>query len=88
MNNTQEIASNIKSCAKDKKIAIGKMLSDCRLSKNTLSSMLSGGCMPSLETIILIANYLDISIDYLVGRTDIREVNRSSESNSGNPSVK
>lgn len=70
MNNSQEVANLIKTVAKSKKIAIGKMLSDCSLSVNTLSSMQSGGYYPRLEALAKIADYLDCSVDYLLGRTD------------------
>lgn len=70
MNNSQELANTIKSLAKSKKITIGQMLSDCHLSINTLSSMQSGGYLPRIETITKIADYLDVSVDYLLGRTD------------------
>lgn len=70
MNNSQEVANTIKALAKSKKIAVGKMLSDCSLSVNTLSSMQSGGYYPRLEAIARIADYLDCSVDYLLGRTD------------------
>ena len=75
MKNSQEIAITIKKMAKSKKIAIGKMLSDCDLSVNTLSSMQSGGFFPRMEAIAKIADYLDCSVDYLIGRTDVPEVN-------------
>lgn len=52
------------------------MLSDCDLSINTLSSMQAGGYYPRLEAITKIADYLDVSIDYLLGRTDKPEINR------------
>ena len=70
MHNSQEIANAIKGLAKMRKIMIGKMLSDCNLSINTLSSMQSGGYYPRLEAIAKIADYLDCSVDYLLGRTD------------------
>lgn len=76
MNNSQEVANLIKRLAKLKKIAVGKMLSDCGLSINTLSSMQSGGYYPRVEAITKIADYLDCSVDYLLGRTDEPEVNR------------
>lgn len=76
MNNSQEIANKIKLLAKERKITIGKMLSDCDLSVNTLSSMQSGGYYPRLEAIAHIADYLDCSVDYLLGRTEKPEVNR------------
>ena len=70
MNNSQEVSNLIKELAKSKKIAIGKMLSDCSLSVNTLSSMQAGGYYPRLEALAKIADYLDCSVDYLLGRTD------------------
>ena len=75
MYNSQEVANVIKSLAKSKKIAIGTMLSECNLSKNTLSSMQSGGYLPRVETLIKIADYLNCSVDYLLGRTDVPDVN-------------
>ena len=76
MRNSQEVALTIKALSKSKSIAIGTMLSDCDLSKNTLSSMQSGGFLPRAETLIKIADYLDCSVDYLLGRTDNPEVNK------------
>lgn len=73
---TQEMASVIKSFAKVKGVAIKQMLNDCQLGINTLSSMQSGGYYPRLEAIVKIADYLDVSLDYLVGRTDKPEINK------------
>ncbi len=69
MRNSQELANAIKSVAKEKKIAIGQMLSDCNLSVNTLSSMKSGGYYPRIEALASIADYLGCSMDYLLGRS-------------------
>lgn len=77
MYNSQEVANVIKRLAKSKKIAIGTMLSECNISKNTLSSMQSGGYLPRVETLIKIADYLNCSVDYLLGRTDVPDVNTS-----------
>lgn len=76
MYSSDKVAERIKSTAKDKGISIGILLSECDLSKNTLSSMRSGGFLPRAETIVRIADYLDCSIDYLLGRTDKPDVNR------------
>lgn len=70
MQNSQEVAKTIKKLAKDKNIKMGDMLSACGLSVNALSSMQSGGYYPRLEGISKIADYLNCSIDYLLGRTD------------------
>ena len=73
---SQEVANLIKALAKSKKIAVGKMLADCGLSVNTLSSMQAGGFYPRLEAIAKIADYLDCSVDYLLGRTHNPDINR------------
>lgn len=70
MNNSQNVALTIKQLAKNRNIQIKKMLADCELSINTLSTMQAGGSYPRMETIVKIAEYLDCSIDYLLGRTD------------------
>lgn len=76
MYGTQEVAAVIKKSAKVRGVTIKQMLNDCQLSINTLSSMQSGGYYPRLEAIVRIADYLDVSVDYLLGRTDKPEVNR------------
>lgn len=76
MRSSQELAIAIKTIAKSKNITIKQMLTDCALSINTLSSMQSGGYYPRLEAIARIADYLDCSVDYLLGRTDKPEVNK------------
>lgn len=76
MNNLQELAILIKSIAKSKNITIKEMLTNCKLSINTLSSMQAGGYFPRVEALAKIADYLDCSVDYLLGRTDVPEINR------------
>ena len=75
MYSTQTTADLIKLVAKSKNISIGKMLADCDLSKNALSSMQSRGSWLQANNLAKIADYLDCSIDYLLGRTDVPEVN-------------
>ena len=77
MYNSQYVAVRIKTLAKIKKITVGKMLSDCDLNKNSLSTMQSGGYLPRTEALAKIADYLDCSVDYLLGRTDNPEINRA-----------
>ena len=74
MYNSQEVANKIKTVAKAQSVTIGQMPSDCSLGVNTLSSMQSGGYYPRLEAICKIADYLNVSVDYLLGRTDIPTV--------------
>lgn len=34
------------------------------------------GCKPNYDTMLKIADYYDVSLDWLMGRTDVRQVNR------------
>lgn len=67
---SQELAITIKELAKKRKITLKELLSRCELSINTLSSMQSGGFYPRVESLVKIADCLDCSVDYLLGRTD------------------
>lgn len=70
MHTSQEIADRIKLLLKVRKITADKMLKDCDINKNALSTMY-GGSLPRVETITKIADYLDCSVDYLLGRDSI-----------------
>lgn len=67
---TIEIAKRIKLLAKERKVKISELLGACGLNKNTLSTMTSRGSMPKADTLAKIADRLDCSVDYLLGRTD------------------
>ncbi len=75
MYDSQEIATRIKSTAKSKKVSLKVMLSECNLGINTISQMSKGNDMLS-KNLARIADYLDCSVDYLLGRTDNPEVNK------------
>ena len=70
MYESYQIAEKIKAIAKSRNIVIKIMLEECGLSKNTLSSMASGGSTPKSENLAKIADYLNCSVDYLLGRVD------------------
>ena len=69
MNSSQEIAGIIRVETKRNKINISKMLFDLNLGKNVMSH-LDNGSMLKAESLFKIADYLDISIDYLLGRVE------------------
>lgn len=66
---TQDIASRIKSRAKFQKIIMKNMLTDCDMNINAISEF-SKGKQLSCISLARIADYLDCSVDYLLGRTD------------------
>ena len=67
---TDKTVERIKFLAKQKEIKITDMLNSCELSKNALSSMKSRGSWIQSNNLAKIADYLDCSVDYLLGRTD------------------
>lgn len=75
MYNSQEIADRIKLRAKEQGISLGELLSACNLGVNTISKISKGKDILTLN-FAKIADYLDCSVDYLLGRTDKPEVNR------------
>ena len=72
---TREIADRIKSRAKFQKVAMKDMLSDCDMNINAISEFGKGKQL-SCISLARIADYLDCSVDYLLGRTDKPEVNK------------
>lgn len=68
MLNSQDIKDIIKAeLKKDKSKSVKDMCQVCEVNKNILSTMASGS-MPTLENIAKIADYLGVSVDYLLGR--------------------
>ena len=68
MNNPQEIASLIRLQTSTQKINISQMFTNIGLGKNTLSN-LDNGSMIKADSLGKIADYLNVSVDYLLGRT-------------------
>lgn len=63
-----EIAQKIKDLAKEKEITIKDMLLEIKLNKNSINT-LSNGSMIQCDSLAKIADYLDCSVDFLLGRT-------------------
>ena len=75
MYDTHKVADKIRKQAKLRGIAVGLMLSELDLGINALSQFDKGRVMSSFN-LARIADYLDCSVDYLLGRTDNPEVNK------------
>lgn len=80
------VADKIKQLLKSRKIPASKMLVDCGLNKNALFTMQSSGFLPRLETVAQIADYLDCSVDYLLGRTEDPQAHKARAAGAGNGS--
>lgn len=75
MYNAQLAADRIKKLLIDLKKTGKQMAVDCQLGINVMSNIRRGD-VKSVETFSKIADYLDCSVDYLLGRTDNPEVNK------------
>lgn len=69
-------AALIKARCKEKGIAVSVLLKACGVRKGLIYDMEKRDWTPSAEILEKIADYLDCSVDYLLGRTENPAVNR------------
>ena len=60
----------LKSLMKQKGISIEKLALDLNLSEENIILFQNNIFNADIDVLILLANYLDVSVDYLLGRTD------------------
>lgn len=77
MDISKNIASNIIKMCADKGITVNRLAYLTNITQSTIDSILKGKSKnPKIETLIAIADYFDVSIDYLVGRTNSKQINK------------
>lgn len=81
--NSPYMANKIKEIAKVRNLTMKSILENCNLGSNTFSHMLHGKMIAS-DSLAKIADYLECSVDYLLGRTDNPEFGTPTLQNSGN----
>lgn len=75
---TQNIANRIKMRIKQQGYTTKQMLSDLNMGINAISEFSKGKHL-SCISLAKIADYLECSVDYLLGRTNVPEVNREAK---------
>jgi phage repressor protein C with HTH and peptisase S24 domain len=75
------IANTIKKLCKIKKVSIKDFQEVCDLSKSFIYDLEKRSASPSCAKISKIADYFNCSVDYLLGRTNIIEINRDNNDN-------
>ena len=73
----EQTAIIIKDLCKLKGISISNLLLECDIRKSLIYDMEKRDCAPSAEILEKIADYFECSVDYLLGRTDIMEINNT-----------
>jgi transcriptional regulator with XRE-family HTH domain len=63
-----------------KKISQVKLAMELNMSQNSISRYETGEREADYKTLIKIADYFDVSLDYMLYRTDTPEINRTADS--------
>jgi len=66
----------LKSLRKSRRISQLKLAMDLNMNQNSISRYETGEREADYATLIRFADYFNVSIDYLLGRTDNPEINR------------
>ena len=61
---------------RQRRISQVRLAMELNVSQNTICRYVTGEREAGCAMLIRIADYFDVSVDYLLGRTDNREVNR------------
>ena len=67
---------NLKKIRRTAGISQLKLALDLNMSQNTISRYETGEREPGINELIKIANYFNVSVDYLIGRTENPKMNK------------
>ncbi len=70
------LSERLRECRKDKGLAQWEIAVYCDISEKTYQNYELMTREPRLEILIKIADRFGVSLDYLTGRTDIKEINK------------
>ena len=66
----------LKELRKEKGISQQRLAMELNVNQNTISRDENGEREADYKTLIMLADYYNVSIDYLLGRTDKKEMNK------------
>ena len=70
------LSERLKQCRKEKGLTQGEVAIGCDITEKTYQNYELMTREPKLEILIRIAEMFNVSLDYLVGRTDKKRVNK------------
>lgn len=76
MDNKNIFSERFSYLRKNKNLSLAALGEILNITNQAVSLLEKGKRAPSFEVMIMISDYFNISIDYLVGRTDNPEVNK------------
>jgi transcriptional regulator with XRE-family HTH domain len=75
MYESERLAERIKSRAKNRGVTLKELWEACGMGRNSMANLNSGRSLAH-DSLARIADYLDCSVDYLLGRTDDPEAHK------------
>lgn len=74
---TEKFGTNLKHLRKQKGITQQEIANEINTSRSCISNYESGNRQPDNQTIKLIADFFDVSVDYLFGRSEVKTLIKS-----------
>jgi transcriptional regulator with XRE-family HTH domain len=79
MFNKEVFSHRLKELRSSKKLTLEQLGKELGVIKQTIGHWESGIRLPNLEMTVSIADYFNVSLDYLVGRTNTPEIRKDDE---------
>lgn len=70
--NLDIFSTRLKALRNESKVSSASLASSVGISRPAISQFENAANAPSIDTLIALADYFNVSLDYLVGRTDVR----------------
>jgi len=70
------VSRNLRRLRGERELSMSKVASGAGVGIHAYVGWEEGRCLPNITALVQLANFYEVSIDYLVGRTEKREVNR------------
>jgi len=71
-----QFSERLKELRNERKLKQQELADICGVKIRTLQDYEYGKCYPTALGLVFLAEYFDVSLDYLMGRTDKREINQ------------
>lgn len=68
-----DLCSRLERLLEERELTQRKVAEDLHIARSTMNGYVKGKRQPDYETLIQIARYFDVSVDYLLGVTNIRK---------------
>lgn len=69
-----DVAERIRALRKERGYTQVELAKAISITSRSLQGLEAGNCLPSHETFLALADHFGVSLDYLAGRTEVREI--------------